>query len=419
MHSSEPALKDLCELIVDCPHSTPKWTDSGYLVIRNQNIKNGRLNLDSPSFTDAENFAHRTRRAKPKGGDIVLTREAPMGEVCMIPDGLECCVGQRQVLLRPDNKLVDGKFLFYALQSPFVQNQINWSEGTGSTVSNLRIPHLEALKIKLPGRVQQVEASEILSSIDEQILLLTKNIGTLEAICLAVYKSWFIDFEPVVLKQKGLDLGLINEGLEDYFPSSLIKSNIGLIPDSWECVKATELFKFKKGCEPGTKNYLNISSDDTASFIRVGDLSKRQSDIFVNKSSYLNSYVSREDILLTTDGTIGITAYGYTGVISGGIRKVTYLNEGSGFYIFSTLKTKIFQDQLDSFSPSETSIKHAGTALPQICLIKPPKKLIDAFDAFSKPFFEKMLNNQAQIETLTSLRNALLPKLISGEIKVT
>src|SRR6185437_9762110 len=114
----------LCTLIVDCPHSTPAWTESGFVVLRNQNIKNGRLDLSAPSFTDAEHFAHRNQRAKPMAGDLVITREAPMGDVCMIPEGLECCLGQRQVLLRPNTALVNPRFLHYALQSSAVQQQI-------------------------------------------------------------------------------------------------------------------------------------------------------------------------------------------------------------------------------------------------------------------------------------------------------
>ena len=101
--SNEPAehsLRSLCLLVVDCPHATPKWTDSGVVVLRNQNIKGGRLDLSSPSFTDEEHYQGRVRRAVPQGGDIVMTREAPMGDVCQIPQGLRCCVGQRQVLLR-------------------------------------------------------------------------------------------------------------------------------------------------------------------------------------------------------------------------------------------------------------------------------------------------------------------------------
>ena len=116
-------LIEICEAIVDCPHSTPKWTDEGIFVLRNSNIKNGRLDLSNPSFTDEFHYEDRSRRAKLRAGDLVITREAPMGEVCQIPDNLKCCLGQRMVLLRPSKEKCDGKYLLYALQSRKVQHE--------------------------------------------------------------------------------------------------------------------------------------------------------------------------------------------------------------------------------------------------------------------------------------------------------
>ena len=118
-------LEELCEEIVDCPHSTPVWTEQGVVVLRSPNIKNGRLDLSNPSFTDEVHYEERSRRARIQGGDVVITREAPMGEVCLIPDGLKCCLGQRMVLPRPSLNACHGKYLLYALQSRQVQNETN------------------------------------------------------------------------------------------------------------------------------------------------------------------------------------------------------------------------------------------------------------------------------------------------------
>ncbi|MFZ4474130.1 MAG: restriction endonuclease subunit S, partial [Saprospiraceae bacterium] len=120
-------------------------------------------------------YLGRIKRAVPQAGDIVITREAPMGDVCQIPEGLKCCLGQRQVLLRPDPKKVDSRFLLYALQSPYIQHQIGWNEGTGSTVSNLRIPVLEALSVPTPELAVQREVAETLGAIDNRITLLRET----------------------------------------------------------------------------------------------------------------------------------------------------------------------------------------------------------------------------------------------------
>lgn len=140
-------LDELCVQITDCPHSTPQWLSSGKLVLRNFNIHNGRIDLSNVSYTDDETFFARNKRATPIPGDIVMSREAPMGEVAIIPNGFECCLGQRMVLLHPDATVCNGKFLMYSLLSPFVQKQIKRSDTTGSVVSNLCIPDLCALEI--------------------------------------------------------------------------------------------------------------------------------------------------------------------------------------------------------------------------------------------------------------------------------
>ena len=195
MELNTETLESLCELVVDCPHSTPKWTDSGIIVLRNQNIKNGVLDLSNPSFTNEEDYQKRVKRAIPRAGDIVITREAPMGEVCIIPQGLKCCLGQRQVLLRPRNE-VCGEYLFWALQSPYVQHQISWNEGTGTTVSNVRIPVLKGLMIPRYPKTEK-KSAYILSTLAKKVELNKQINHTLEQMAQALFKSWFVDFDPV------------------------------------------------------------------------------------------------------------------------------------------------------------------------------------------------------------------------------
>lgn len=162
-------IRELCSVVVDCPHSTPKWTANGKIVIRNNNIKHGRIDFSSPSYTDDEHFAQRIKRAKPQPGDIIITREAPIGDVGMIPENTECCLGQRMVLLRANQSVCDNFYLLYSLQSLYVQHQISWSEGMGTTVSNLRIPHLEQIQIPYLPLEQQAKISSVLRALEEKI----------------------------------------------------------------------------------------------------------------------------------------------------------------------------------------------------------------------------------------------------------
>jgi type I restriction enzyme S subunit len=208
--------------------------------------RNGRLDLSTTYFTTKENYLERIRRLIPQQGDLVITREAPMGEICIIPDGLECCLGQRMVLLRPDSSKYHNKFMLYAIQSPEIQHEILINEGTGSTVSNLRIPLLENLTLPNPPIPTQKAIAKILGTLDDKIELLRSMNETLDAMARALFKSWFIDFAPVRKKAEGLPTGLPKE-IEDLFPDSFIDSELGEIPAGWEVKSIDEEFTFLNG----------------------------------------------------------------------------------------------------------------------------------------------------------------------------
>ena len=181
----EARLDSITKLIVDCPHSTPKWTDEGVIVLRNQYIRNGRLDLSAPSFTNREGYENRVKRGIPTAGDMVLTREAPMGEVCLIPENVECCLGQRMVLIRADESKVSAKYLLYVFQGHYLKHQISWNEGTGTTVSNIRIPNIKAFQIPLPKLDKQKSIAHILGTLDDKIELNRRMNVTLESMARA------------------------------------------------------------------------------------------------------------------------------------------------------------------------------------------------------------------------------------------
>lgn len=147
------------------------------MVIRNQNIRDGKLELSDPSFTDEKHFIERTRRAIPTFGDLVITREAPMGLVCMIPQGLKCCLGQRMVLLRPNQDTVESRYLVYCMQGAAIQHAISVGGGAGSTVSNLRIPVLKSLRIPVPKLLEQRAIAAALSDVDALLAKLDQFIA--------------------------------------------------------------------------------------------------------------------------------------------------------------------------------------------------------------------------------------------------
>lgn len=226
-------LDELCVQITDCPHSTPQWLSSGKLVLRNFNIHNGRIDLSNVSYTDDETFFARNKRATPIPGDIVMSREAPMGEVAIIPNGFECCLGQRMVLLHPDATVCNGKFLMYSLLSPFVQKQIKRSDTTGSVVSNLCIPDLCALEIPYVNIERQECIVALLSDIDSKIDNNNAISAELEGMAKDLYDYWFVQFDfpdenGKPYKSSGGKM-VWNEELKREIPEGWEATNIGAI----------------------------------------------------------------------------------------------------------------------------------------------------------------------------------------------
>lgn len=403
-------IRELCELVVDCPHSTPTWTSQGKIVVRNNNIKNGRIDLSSPSYTDEEHYKQRTKRAVPRPGDIIITREAPIGEVGMIPDGVECCLGQRMVLLRPNLDICNNYYLLYSLQSRFVQHQISWSEGTGTTVSNLRIPHLEQIKIPYLPLEEQEKISSFLRVLDEKINLNRGINANLQQQAQAIFKSWFVDFEPFG----------------------------GTMPSDWKTVSLDTIVDFQNGYAFKSKELLEKPAPNTYRVFKQGHI-KRGGGFNTDgtKSWYpketaqcLNKYVLRKgDILMAmTDMKNNVAILGNTAIMP--VDNEYILNQRVGLlrtkgthgitypFIYILTNTQDFLTDLRSRANSGVQVNLSSTEIKASKTVLAPKEINEHFSSIVMPMMETMLQNQLENERISQLRDTLLPRLMSGEISV-
>lgn len=423
------SLESMCELIVDCPHSTPKWTDEGVIVLRNQNIRNGVLDLTAPSYTNEEDYQKRIKRAVPQAGDIVFTREAPMGEVCLIPEGLKCCLGQRQVLLRP-KKGISGEYLFWALQSPHVQHQISWNEGTGTTVSNVRIPVLKALKIpRHPD--DEAEVAKHITAIANRIELNKQTNQTLEQMAQALFKSWFVDFDPVIdnalaagndipdeLQHKAEQRAIYKEKaqqLPDFkplpddiralFPSEFEQTEepsigiAGWIPKGWSSKYLSDLLEIKYG-----KDHKKLDEGEYPVYGSGGLMRRVDKFLYKGESVLIPRKGTLSNIMYVNETFWSVDTMFFT------IPKVPKIAK----FAFYLLKRLNFDNMnVGSAVPSMTT--KVLNALPLVC---PSENVLTKFDEIIELYFSKIRANQESSNQLEQLRGALLPKLISGEITI-
>jgi len=425
--TTEARLESLCELIADCPHSTPKWTTSGVTVLRSQNIRNGHLDLSDQSFTDEKTYQQRSRRAELKSGDIVITREAPMGEVCMIPDGLRCCLGQRMVLLRPDLERVHGRFLLYALQSAPVQNQISWSEGSGSTVSNLRIPHLKALRIPTFERHEQSAIAGVLGALDDKI---EQNRGTaraLERLAQAIFRAWFVDFEPVKAKAEGAtSFPSVPQPVFDALPTRFVDSDIGPVPEGWVVKPIGDVVRLKGGGTPSTMNeeYWNGGVHCWAT---PKDMSRLSYPVLLNTERHItDAGVDCISSGLLPVGTVLMSSRAPVGYLAiAGVP--TAINQGFIAMVCDGPLPPVFVLNWAVNSMDTIKAHASGTTFPEISksnfrplpIIQPSADAVTAYQRTADSLFTLLTASIRENERLAEIRDYLLPLLLSGSLKVS
>ncbi|WP_241772236.1 restriction endonuclease subunit S [Rhodobacter capsulatus] len=407
----------MCDLVIDCPHFTPDWTNSGYIVLRNQNIRDGRLDLSTPSFTHKDDFDRRNRRAKPTPGDIVFTREAPMGEVCQIPEGLDCCLGQRQVLLRPKHE-ISSRYLFYAMQSPSVRHQIFWNEGTGSTVSNVRIPILKDLRIPRNDAEEAIAAT--LGVLDDKIELNRKMNATLEAMARTLFRDWFVDFGPTRAKMAGA-APYLSLDLWSLFPDRLDAEGK---PEGWEESGLLDLATLISGGTPKTDKaeYWNgdipwASAKDVSqckdAFLIETERSISESGLKNSATKIIPKYAT---VVVARGATTGRSCMFGSDIA---MNQTCYaLTSRSGHRFWLNCAFRELVDRLVNAAHGSVFDTITTRTIEAVSLVQGPKELRDQFERMVTPLFQRLLANVIESRTLAQTRDLLLPRLMSGDLRV-
>jgi type I restriction enzyme S subunit len=376
-------IRELCSVVVDCPHSTPKWTANGKIVIRNKNIKHGKIDFSSPSYTDDEHFAQRIKRAKPQPGDIIITREAPIGDVGMIPENTECCLGQRMVLLRANQSVCDNFYLLYSLQSLYVQHQISWSEGTGTTVSNLRIPHLEQIQIPYLPLEQQAKISSVLRALEEKIENNRRLNDNLQQQAAALFSSLYdrtnteVRFTDLIQILGG---GTPKTGENTYWNGNVAFFTPKDVGTPYTLI--TEKAITEEGLSHCNSRLYPVNTVFVTARGTVGKVGMSGVPMAMNQSCY--ALVGKE--------THQLLVYFYT------LKAVDRLKHKASGAVFDAITTRDFEsEQIMKLSDDDAK----------------------AFLCIAEPMFQKVLNNCIENLRLSTLRDSLLPKLMSGEVDVS
>ena len=401
----EKKLKDICEFIVDCPHSTAKDEGSGYPLIRTPNVGKGRLILQGVHRVNEQVYKTRNERATPSTGDIILAREAPVGNAAIIMPGQKVCLGQRVVLFRVKKEIANPMFLVYYLLSNEVQHKLK-NNANGAVVAHLNMDEIRNLAITLPRIDIQNKIAAILSSIDDKIEVSRRINDNLEQQAQALFKSWFVDFEP-------------------FKNGEFVESELGMIPKGWRVCRADEVFEINIGKTPPRKEseWFTESKEDNV-WVSIADMGS--SGVFISDSSeYLTDeaikrfnvlMVEKDSVLLSFKLTVGRVAIADTRLTTNeAIARFILPDKCYREFLYLYLKQYKYEN-LGSTSSIATAVN--SKTIKGMKLIVPPTDTIESFSNNTRPLFEQIRSLQQESRRLAELRDTLLPKLMSGEIKV-
>ena len=298
------------------------------------------------------------------------------------------------VLLRPDNALMDGRYLLFALQSPEVQHEILAHEGTGSTVSNLRIPALESLRIPAPPLDEQRRIATILGALDDKIELNRKMNRTLEELAQALFKSWFIDFD----------------GHDD-----LVDSEIGPVPRGWEVGALGDVTELTMGQSPPGSTY-NEHGDGLPFFQGATDFG----GVFPTNRVYCNAptrFAEEWDVLTSVRAPVGRTNVAISRCAIGrGVASIRSREGRCPAYVWCLIGS--LSAALDVYNGEGTVFGSINKkALHVLPVVVPPITKVAAFEEIAWPLLQRLRVTEEESRTLADLRDTLLPKLISGELR--
>ena len=391
-------LSDICELIVDCEHKTAPTQEIGYPSIRTPNIGRGRLILDGANRVSEETYRKWSRRAVPQAQDLILAREAPIGNVAIIPKNLRVCLGQRTVLIRPDKNKVVPMFLLYLMLGDEIQDNL-LAHSIGATVAHLNMRDIRNLKLpRLPPLPTQRKIAAILGAYDDLIENNTRRIKILEEMAGTIYREWFVEFR---------------------FPGHekvrMVESELGLIPEEWEVKQLGEMCNVVMGQSPKSESY-NELGEGLPFHQGVTDFGNR----FPTDRIYCTIQkrtANPNDILFSVRAPVGRINVANKKIVIGRGLSAIRSKSGDQAFLLQQLKDRFQEEDTIGVGTIFNAIRKSG--LMEINLLVPPDPLIAKFEEIVVPIASLLGILSKQNESLRETRDLLLPRLISGEFDVS
>lgn len=385
-------MEDALDALIDYRGKTPKKSKTGIMTLSAKSVKNNHIDYSQCYFISEEEYEKFMVRGFPKKGDILLTTEAPLGLVARL-DRNDVAIAQRLLTLRGKENVLDNDYLLYYLQSPIGQASLKARE-TGTTVTGIKQAEFRKIEIEIPDYEVQKKVSGILRVIDQKVELNNAINNNLEQQAMALFKSWFIYFEP----------------FDRQVPKTWINGVLG------------DFVEIKRGGSP--RPIQNFLSDSGFHWLKISDATGISSP-FINE---IKEYIIEAGLKKTVSLKSGSLVLSNSA--TPGLPKIldidTCIHDGwlyfpsskfSNEYLY--LYFKHIRDNLIALGNGSVFTNLKTDILKNYPTYLPTEDVLKKFDGLVQPIFSMILSKTREIRRLAEIRDTLLPKLMSGELDVS
>jgi len=416
------SLKEITSVLGDGLHGTPEYDPNGdHFFINGNNLSNGKI-----VFNDTTKRVSASESSKHKKNltdrTILVSINGTLGNVAFYA-GEKVVLGKSACYFNVMAG-VDKHFIRYVLDSEIFQGYIQ-NLATGSTIKNVSLKLMRDFQFSLPPVDLQQRISGILACLDDHLTLLRETNATLEAIAQALFKSWFVDFDPVRAKLEGRGPEGMDEATARLFPDSFEESELGLVPRGWRVLPIGDAVEAVGGATPDTKNPA-YWEPAIHCWTTPKDLSGIAAPVLLNTERKLSDQGLAKigsgalpigTLLLSSRAPIGYLALaqvplainqGYIAMPPGGLLPPLYML----FWCRQNM------ENIKGRANGSTFMEISKKAFRPIPALAPSREAVNAFTEVAGALFERLIQNEKQAQTLATLRDTLLPRLISGQLRL-
>jgi len=392
-----------------------EFVESGVAFIRAADIDAGRVLFDSASKI-SEQARNRITKGIGAPGDVLLSHKGTVGKVALVPTDSPpfVCSPQTTFWRTLDETILDRTYLYAFLRSPGFRRQLSARSGETDMAPYVSLTSQRGLSVTLPPLPEQRAIARVLGALDDKIELNRRMSETLEAIARAIFRSWFVEFDPVRASLEGREVGLA-PAIQAAFPASFDESEVGEVPSGWRVADVYQIAEVVYGA-PFKSALFNDKGVGTP-LIRIRDLATHAPGVYTSEEHPRGYLVEPGDLVVGMDGEF--RAHLWLGPEAWLNQRVCCFRPLPGvpraFVHYSIEQPLAFFER----SKTGTTVIHLGKRdIDTFRVIVPSDEAMRAFGAIVDPIDARLVLLGRESRALAALRDSLLPKLISGELRM-